>query len=251
MDWINSVSQYCVYLFAVPLILLAIGMGYLLLKAEKDGRELPGRIARATPATAKVLEVGDSFTNTYGDLKIGLRLQVTPPAGDPYETFSMWYVKPTHIKNVQVGKALDIKIDAQNPKIIFPGEQLSWASQISLHATDEYTFYGTSRSGDKNVQVRFAQAVPASATIVEVGNSYNERDFGISVALRLQVSPPSGSPYEVISVWDVQPTHSDDMQVGKELSVRIDKQDSKVVFPADSWAQQTYLKPYTEADMKN
>jgi hypothetical protein len=95
------------------------------------------RIKQAIPgATAKVIEQGNSYlSRKISNLQIGLRLEITPPNGAPYQTISVWDVQPAHADDVKVGKTIPVKVDAQNPKIIYP--DVPWAIQPSVIEFDE------------------------------------------------------------------------------------------------------------------
>ena len=111
---------------------------------------------------------------------------------------------------------------------------------------------GRANRSMKEYPKRLAQAIPAEAKIIEVGNSYNERNYGqMSVAMRLEITPEFGQPYQTISVWEIEPAHAHEIRVGKTLPIKIDKQNPKVIFSNVQWGSQTYLKEYNEDDMLN
>ncbi len=239
----------------LSLILFGACFSFLFNKGKKKpesaaDRSEAGAVA-AGPATATVLEVGDSTNTNAGELKTSLRLQIDPSFGASYEALTIWYIQPAHATDVQVGKKLAIKIDQKNPQVIYPDDSLDWAFQRDARPVQPEHFYGLSRTMDKGTAARMVRATLASAKIIEVGNSYNMKGWGTSVALRLEVTPPAGAPYQVISVWEVEPPFLDQMRAGNTLAIKIDAQNPKVVFPAAAWARQTYLKEYTEDDMEN
>lgn len=96
---------------------------------RKSGNEDELRIKQAIPgATAKVIALGNSYVSrTYGSMSVGLRLEITPPFGEPYQVISVWEVQPIHVPEVQVGKTIPVKVDAKNPKVIYP--DVPWAEQ--------------------------------------------------------------------------------------------------------------------------
>jgi len=58
-------------------------------------------------------------------------------------------------------------------------------------------FYGMYRSA-KATKSEFDKPVPASAKVIKVGESYNSRNYGeVIVDLTFEVTPPSGSPYQL------------------------------------------------------
>ncbi len=255
MRWVRRLARMAICALGLSLALFGPLFSFLFGKGKKkpetvSERSEAGPVA-AAPATATVLEVGDSTNTNAGELKTSLRLQIDPPFGPSYEALTIWYIQPAHAADVQVGKRLAVEIDQKNPQVIYPDDSLDWAFQRDARPVPPEHFYGLSRSIDKNTAARMLRATPASAKIVEVGNSYNMRGWGTSVALRLEVTPSNGSPYQVISLWEVQPPFIDQMKVGNTLAIKIDAQNPKVIFPAAGWALQTYLKEYTEDDMEN
>lgn len=251
----GSLARVGVSLLGLTLILSGIRFSFLFGKGKKKpdfgtDRAQPGPEA-ATPASATVLEVGDSTNTNSGELRTTLRLQVDPPFGPSYETLTLWHIQPAHAADVQAGKKLDIKIDQKNPQVIYPDGSLDWAFQRDPHEIRADKFYGLSRSIDKNTAEHMLRGMPAVARIVEVGSSYNMKNWGTMVALRLEITPPSGSPYRIVSQWEVQPTYVDQMKVGNTFDIKIDVQNPKVIFPVAPWALQTYLEEFTDEDMDN
>ncbi len=107
-------------------------------KIDKQINDFPERFAQATPATAKITDVGGVYTSrNYGTTSAGLRMEVTPAFGLPYQVISVWEIKSTHAHDLE-GKTVNIRIDRQNPKIIYSDE--SWASQPVVREYDEVDF---------------------------------------------------------------------------------------------------------------
>jgi len=105
----------------------------------------------------------------------------------------------------------------------------------------------------KEYDNRLKQAVPgASAKIIELGSSYTSRNYGtMSVAMRMEVTPAFGQPYQTISVWEIEPVHASEMQVGKSFPVKVDAKNPKIIFPDLRWAQQLGTTESNEDDMTN
>ncbi|MEP7357802.1 MAG: hypothetical protein ABI847_11215 [Anaerolineales bacterium] len=109
---------------------LAVGaLALFFVRGGQAQKKLAARMAQAQPgAIARIVEVGSSSSSqSYGDLSVALRLEVTPAFGSAYQTISVWQIQPIHIPDVQLGKTLPVKVDAQNPKIIYP--DVPWATQ--------------------------------------------------------------------------------------------------------------------------
>lgn len=114
-------------------------------------------------------------------------------------------------------------------------------------------YFRRARRTTARVEAAEAGAVAGgSARIVEVGSSYTSRTSGeTSVAVRLAITDAAGSAYEAISVWEVQPAHLADVQVGKLVPVKVERQNPKIIFPDVPWASQSGASEFDEEDMTN
>ena len=116
-------------------------------KSIKDaGQSMDGDALRIQQALsggiARVIEQGNKdYSRKHINVKIPLRLEITPPnGGAPYQTISVWDLDPTNEAMLQVGKTIPVKIDVQNPKIIYP--DVPWAIQPSVIEFDEDDMLG-------------------------------------------------------------------------------------------------------------
>ncbi len=101
------------------------------------------RIKQAIPGViARVIEHGNKYySRKHSNLQIALRLEITSPnGGAPYQTISVWDLDPVNEAMVQVGKTIPVKVDVQNPKIIYP--DVPWAIQPSAIEFNEDDFQG-------------------------------------------------------------------------------------------------------------
>lgn len=80
------------------------------------------REARAVWAGATVVSIiSDSHHyDQHSSALIEIQLKIQPSQGDPYTTRTRWEVDMTARSIIQPGEQLSIKIDAQDPKIIYP-----------------------------------------------------------------------------------------------------------------------------------
>ena len=112
-------------LFAALVVMLALNALYA---GSRKSRE---SFARATPALARVLEVGNSTTSrSYRGVVMELRIQVHPPSGEPFELGTLWAIEPSAVARMQVGKTFAIKIDPQDHNKIYGGE--TWARSLGV-----------------------------------------------------------------------------------------------------------------------
>jgi len=80
---------------------------------------------------------------------------------------------------------------------------------------------------------RRKQAAKATARIVKVGHSSNTSYGKISVFLTIEVSPPTGAPYQVATEWWVNPADASKLEEGRSIAVRIDAKNPQVIYSAE------------------
>ncbi len=93
----------------------------------------------------------------------------------------------------------------------------------------------------KDFVARQASAVWASATIVSVRGGIIGSEAGVSnwarYELSLEVTLPGGASYPARTTWLVEISQMSMLQQGAQVSVKIDQQDPKIVYPNASWAK--------------
>jgi hypothetical protein len=91
-------------------------------KKQKEMAAFTERVARAVWAGATVVTVNKPRMDTYGmrKLKVDLLLAVESPAGEKYQTKTSWLVDEDMMPQIQPGASLSVKIDAEDPEIIYP-----------------------------------------------------------------------------------------------------------------------------------
>ncbi len=89
--------------------------------------EFEQRQAMAIPASATVVSAQVVVHYPSQNRRVmHLQLSVTPPGGKPYFANSNWVVDETALAYLQPGTELAVKIDTQNPNIVYPNT--GWAS---------------------------------------------------------------------------------------------------------------------------
>jgi hypothetical protein len=80
------------------------------------------RESQAVWAGATVVTVNKPKMDRYGmrKLKVDLRLEVESPSGENYQVKTVWLVDEDMMPQIQPGASLSIKIDAEDPEIIYP-----------------------------------------------------------------------------------------------------------------------------------
>lgn len=87
-------------------------------------------------------------------------------------------------------------------------------------------------------KARLARARPAKATVVQIGKSASRsRNTEAVVKLRLEVRPPDAEAYAVTTAWQVPLANMSQLQQGQTVAVKIDADDSQIIYPNVSWAE--------------
>ena len=94
----------------------------------------------------------------------------------------------------------------------------------------------------KEFVARQQTAVWASATIISSQGGIITGDFGgvstwASYKINLEVQPPGGESYLTKATWLVEVAQMSFLRQGQQLSVKIDQQDPKIIYPNVSWAK--------------
>jgi hypothetical protein len=91
-------------------------------KKQRELSEYKKRESQAVWAGATVVTVNKPKMDRYGmrKLKVGLRLEVESPSGEKYQVKTVWLVDEDMMPQIQPGASLSIRIDAEDPEIIYP-----------------------------------------------------------------------------------------------------------------------------------
>jgi hypothetical protein len=91
-------------------------------KKQQEVSEYKKRESQAVWAGAKVVTVDKPKMDRYGmrKLKVSLRLEVESPSGEKYQVKTFWLIDEDMMPQIQPGASLSIKIDAEDPEIIYP-----------------------------------------------------------------------------------------------------------------------------------
>jgi hypothetical protein len=89
---------------------------------EFEQRERMAAPASATVVNARVVVHYPSRNRQL----VNVQLSVTPPGGRSYFTSANWDVEDTAMQGLQAGAQLAVRIDTQNPNIVYPNT--GWAS---------------------------------------------------------------------------------------------------------------------------
>jgi hypothetical protein len=90
-------------------------------------RDFEERCRYAIWATALVVRAeGGMAGETSGKSCMSVTLEVTPPGQATYRTTVSWLVNPASMGSLQPGSIIQVKIDARDPRIVYPGGD--WAT---------------------------------------------------------------------------------------------------------------------------
>lgn len=122
-------------ILAITLVLILLAAGiYAAVTAPRRNAaaqarqaELRARAARAVWSSATVASLRNRPAPGAGErrVRVDLRLQVQAPDGSVYPATPSWYVDVDALANLQPGASLSVKIDADDPSIIYPNAD--WA----------------------------------------------------------------------------------------------------------------------------
>ncbi len=110
-------------------LLAVVGVVAYFLVGRREDQAQAQRVTQALPGgSAKIIEIGNHSANQEKDsISYALRLEITPPSGDVYQTISLWIVEYDRRSEIQVGSVIPVKIDRAKPKVVYP--EPKWALQ--------------------------------------------------------------------------------------------------------------------------
>ena len=87
------------------------------------------RRSRGIDALATIVnirnELSEAKPHEHPEVRADLLLRVQPPQGEAYQTITSWLVQTQAVSNIQPGSSISVKIDAEDPRIIYPN--VRWA----------------------------------------------------------------------------------------------------------------------------
>ncbi len=82
----------------------------------------------------------------------------------------------------------------------------------------------------------FDRSVPGLARVLKVANTTPSRSYGaIIVDVLIQVHRPGVAPYELSTMWSVEPGAVSRLQAGQTFAVKIDPLDRNRIYSAETW----------------
>ena len=123
--------------FGAPILIIAIIFLFLnrsFKKQKKWADENKRRQSEAKPAKAKIISVSQGVQG--GEIKkmIFFTFEINDGFSSPYTASAGWFVDTLHLNKIQEGMELDVKVDKDDPKKIYPSN--SWAVYTEGYSSD-------------------------------------------------------------------------------------------------------------------
>ena|SRR5512142_1691408 len=84
---------------------------------------------------------------------------------------------------------------------------------------------------------RYERAVPGLARVLKIGNTTPSRSYGtILMDLVIQVHRNGVEPYELSTIWSVEPGAVNKMRVGETFAIKVDPLDRAKIYSGEAWA---------------
>ncbi len=110
--------------------------------------------------------------------------------------------------------------------VVLAGAALVWMALNSLQANS------------RKQREAYERAVPALARVLKVASSGPSRSYGaILMDLLIQVHCPGIEPYELSTMWSVDPGGVPKMQAGEVFSIKVDPRNPNKIYSGESWAR--------------
>ena len=115
--------------FATPIVVIILIFWWIkrdFNRLSKWAKQNKINQANAKPAKAKIISASQSLQG--GDISrlIFLTFEINNGFSEPYSASAGWFVDTLHFSKIEEGKIIDVKVDRDDPKKIYPSE--SWAT---------------------------------------------------------------------------------------------------------------------------
>jgi len=85
------------------------------------------------------------------------------------------------------------------------------------------------------LKLKQANAKAATAKVISASQSLYGGELRRIIFLKLLISDGFTPPYEADAAWFVDTMHFNKVQEGNEIMVKVDRDDPKKIYPAESW----------------
>ena len=123
--------------FAIPILVIVSIVFWIkrdFNRLAKWAKENKRRQAEAKPAKGKILSA--SLGVQGGDIKkmVFLTFEINDGYSAPYTASAGWFVDALNLHKMQEGNVIDVKVDKDDPKKIYPAE--TWAVYTEGYSSD-------------------------------------------------------------------------------------------------------------------
>jgi len=123
--------------FAIPILVIVSIVFWIkrdFNRLAKWAKENKRRQAEAKPGKAKIISAKQGVQGGDISAMIFFSFEVNDGFTQPYISSAGWFVDRLHLNKVQEGNLIDIKIDLNDPKKIYPAE--TWATYTEGYSSD-------------------------------------------------------------------------------------------------------------------
>jgi len=119
---VNTGTIILIASFAIPVLIIIIIVKRVFggdKKLQKFANDLKIKQAKAKPMNAKVLEAKPGTQG--GEIRriVNFKLEILDPIR-PFTANTTWFVETFYFNKAQAGEVISVKVDADNPQIIYP-----------------------------------------------------------------------------------------------------------------------------------
>jgi hypothetical protein len=131
-------SIFFLLITAVVVVIFALVIVFVFRGMARSAQKVRDNYARAIPATAKVLRVGESNNaQDYDTVDVTLTFEVNPPSGAPYHVKTTWSVDPASVAKIQAGNTVAIRIGSDDRRKIYSAEPWAQSLELMQNSIDE------------------------------------------------------------------------------------------------------------------
>lgn len=123
--------------FATPIVVIILIFWWIkrdFNKLSKWAKQNKINQANAKPAKAKIISASQGVQSGDISKMIFLTFEINNGYNEPYTAGAGWFVDSLHLNKIQEGNVINVKVDSNDPKKIYPSE--SWATYTEGYNSD-------------------------------------------------------------------------------------------------------------------
>lgn len=120
-----------------PLVVVALIVWWLkrdFNKLNKWAQQNKINQANAKPAKAKIISASQGIQGGDISKMIFMTFEINNGYNEPYTASAGWFIDALHLNKIQEGSVIDVKVDRNDPKKIYPAA--SWATYTEGYSSD-------------------------------------------------------------------------------------------------------------------